>query len=52
MSRLRVVLPVVALCLALGVAGCGKKAPAPALPPDILARTAQKYAEALRLLTS
>ncbi|RPI43376.1 MAG: phosphoribosylaminoimidazolesuccinocarboxamide synthase [Betaproteobacteria bacterium] len=28
-----------------------KKAPAPPLPPDILARTAQKYAEALRLLT-
>ncbi len=27
------------------------KAPAPALPPDILARTAQKYSEALRLLT-
>ncbi|MCC6531264.1 MAG: phosphoribosylaminoimidazolesuccinocarboxamide synthase [Burkholderiales bacterium] len=29
-----------------------KKAPAPALPPDILARTAEKYAEALRLLTA
>ena len=29
-----------------------KKAPAPALPADILARTAQKYGEALRLLTS
>ena len=29
-----------------------KKAPAPALPPDILARTAQKYAEALRRLTA
>jgi len=29
-----------------------KKAPAPALPPDILERTAQKYAEALRLLTA
>jgi len=29
-----------------------KKAPAPALPPDILARTAQKYREALRLLTA
>ena len=29
-----------------------KKAPAPALPADILARTAQKYAEALRRLTA
>ena len=29
-----------------------KKAPAPALPPDILERTAQKYAEALRRLTA
>ena len=29
-----------------------KIAPAPALPPDILARTAQKYREALRLLTA
>jgi phosphoribosylaminoimidazole-succinocarboxamide synthase len=29
-----------------------KKAPAPALPADILARTAQKYAEAYRLLTA
>ena len=29
-----------------------KKAPAPALPPDILAKTAAKYAEALRLLTA
>jgi len=29
-----------------------KKAPAPALPPDILARTAEKYAEALRRLTA
>jgi len=28
-----------------------KKAPAPALPPDVLARTAEKYAEALRRLT-
>src|SRR5690606_25786153 len=28
-----------------------KKAPAPALPADILARTAEKYAEALRRLT-
>ncbi len=28
-----------------------KKAPAPALPPDVLARTAQKYEDALRLLT-
>ena len=27
-----------------------KKAPAPALPPDVLARTAEKYREALRLL--
>jgi peptidoglycan-associated lipoprotein len=33
MSRLRVVLPAVGLCLALGVAGCGKKAPAPAPAP-------------------
>ena len=35
MSRLRVVLPAVGLCLALGVAGCGKKKPdvAPAPPP-------------------
>ena len=32
MSRLRVVLPAVGLCLALGVAGCAKKAPAPAPP--------------------
>jgi phosphoribosylaminoimidazole-succinocarboxamide synthase len=29
-----------------------KKAPAPALPPDILERTAGKYAEALRRLTA
>ncbi len=29
-----------------------KKAPAPALPPDILARTSAKYAEAFRLLTA
>jgi phosphoribosylaminoimidazole-succinocarboxamide synthase len=28
-----------------------KKPPAPALPPDVLARTADKYREALRLLT-
>ena len=28
-----------------------KQAPAPALPPDVLARTAEKYREALRLLT-
>jgi phosphoribosylaminoimidazole-succinocarboxamide synthase len=28
-----------------------KKAPAPPLPPDILRKTAEKYAEALRLLT-
>jgi phosphoribosylaminoimidazole-succinocarboxamide synthase len=27
-----------------------KKAPAPALPPDVLAKTAEKYREALRLL--
>ena len=27
-----------------------KRAPAPALPPDVLARTAEKYREALRLL--
>jgi phosphoribosylaminoimidazole-succinocarboxamide synthase len=29
-----------------------KKAPAPALPPEVLARTAQKYAEALCMLTA
>jgi phosphoribosylaminoimidazole-succinocarboxamide synthase len=29
-----------------------KRAPAPALPPDVLAKTAQKYREALRLLSS
>jgi len=29
-----------------------KKPPAPALPPDVLARTAEKYLEALRLLTA
>ena len=29
-----------------------KKPPAPALPPDVLARTAEKYREALRLLTA
>ena len=29
-----------------------KKPPAPALPPDVLARTAEKYREALRLITS
>ncbi|MGZ8264187.1 MAG: phosphoribosylaminoimidazolesuccinocarboxamide synthase, partial [Burkholderiales bacterium] len=28
-----------------------KKAPAPALPPDVLEQTADKYREALRLLT-
>jgi phosphoribosylaminoimidazole-succinocarboxamide synthase len=28
-----------------------KRPPAPALPPDVLARTAEKYREALRLLT-
>ncbi|PZP04587.1 MAG: phosphoribosylaminoimidazolesuccinocarboxamide synthase, partial [Sphingomonas hengshuiensis] len=28
-----------------------KKPPAPALPPDVLEKTAQKYREALRLLT-
>lgn len=35
MSRLRVVLPAVGLCLALGIVGCGKKKPdvAPAPPP-------------------
>ena len=33
MSRLRVVLPAVGLCLALGIAGCAKKAPAPAPAP-------------------
>jgi peptidoglycan-associated lipoprotein len=40
MSRLRVVLPAAGLCLALGVAGCGKKAPAPApAPPPAPATT-------------
>jgi phosphoribosylaminoimidazole-succinocarboxamide synthase len=29
-----------------------KRAPAPALPPDVLAKTAHKYREALRLLSS
>ena len=29
-----------------------KKAPAPRLPPDILAKTSEKYREALRLLTA
>jgi phosphoribosylaminoimidazole-succinocarboxamide synthase len=29
-----------------------KKPPAPALPPDVLAKTAEKYREALRLLTA
>ena len=29
-----------------------KKPPAPALPPDVLERTAEKYREALRLITS
>ena len=29
-----------------------KKHPAPALPPDVLAKTAEKYREALRLLTA
>ena len=29
-----------------------KKAPAPPLPPDILARTSEKYAEAYRMLTA
>ncbi len=29
-----------------------KKAPAPRLPADIIAKTAEKYREALRLLTS
>ena len=29
-----------------------KKAPAPALPPDVLRKTSEKYREALRLLTS
>lgn len=33
MSRVRLVLPAVGLCLALGIAGCAKKAPAPAPPP-------------------
>ncbi len=41
MSRLRVVLPAVGLCVALGVAGCAKKAPtpAPAPPPPAPATT-------------
>ena len=29
-----------------------KRAPAPALPPDVLARTSEKYREALRMLTA
>jgi phosphoribosylaminoimidazole-succinocarboxamide synthase len=29
-----------------------KRAPGPALPADLIARTAEKYAEALRRLTS
>ena len=33
MSRLRVVLPAAGLCVALVIAGCGKKAPAPAPAP-------------------
>lgn len=33
MSRLRVALPAVGLCLTLGLSGCAKKAPAPAPPP-------------------
>lgn len=33
MSRVRLVLPAVGLCLALGFAGCAKKAPPPAPPP-------------------
>ena len=41
MSRLRVVLPAVGLCVALGAAGCAKKAPtpAPAPPPPAPATT-------------
>jgi phosphoribosylaminoimidazole-succinocarboxamide synthase len=30
----------------------GKRAPGPKLPPDVIARTSEKYAEALRRLTS
>jgi phosphoribosylaminoimidazole-succinocarboxamide synthase len=30
----------------------GKRAPGPELPPDVIARTSEKYAEALRRLTS
>ncbi len=33
MSRVRLALPVVGLCLVLGLAGCAKQAPAPAPPP-------------------
>jgi len=33
MSRVRLVLPAVGLCLAVGLAGCAKKTPAPAPPP-------------------
>ena len=33
------------------VPGWNKKAPAPKLPPDVVARTAEKYREALRRLT-
>jgi phosphoribosylaminoimidazole-succinocarboxamide synthase len=32
--------------------GWNKRAPAPSLPPEVIARTAEKYEEALRLLTA
>lgn len=35
----------------LGVPGWNKQAPAPDLPPEIIARTTEKYREAFRLLT-
>ncbi|NLD70350.1 MAG: hypothetical protein GX644_16235, partial [Limnobacter sp.] len=33
------------------VPGWNKRAPAPSLPPEVIARTAGKYREALRRLT-
>jgi phosphoribosylaminoimidazole-succinocarboxamide synthase len=32
--------------------GWNKKAPAPVLPPEVVAKTQEKYAEALRRLTT
>jgi phosphoribosylaminoimidazole-succinocarboxamide synthase len=36
----------------LTATGWNKQAPGPELPPEIVARTAEKYREALRLLTA